>query len=84
MSVSVKGSLFGTSRTASNIGSPQHDLRGGLRRASAQRERRQGEHQSYCLTVDGMIVRRMLNQSTDLDRLFNALADPARRAMVDG
>ena len=30
-----------------------------------------------------MIVRRMLNQSTDLDRLFHALADPARRAMVE-
>ena len=25
----------------------------------------------------------MLNQSTDLDRLFRALADPARRAMVE-
>jgi len=25
----------------------------------------------------------MLNQQTDLDRLFNALADPARRAMVE-
>lgn len=25
----------------------------------------------------------MLNQSTDLDRLFQALADPARRAMVE-
>lgn len=25
----------------------------------------------------------MLNQSSDLDRLFNALADPARRAMVE-
>jgi DNA-binding transcriptional ArsR family regulator len=25
----------------------------------------------------------MLNQSADLDRLFHALADPARRAMVD-
>jgi DNA-binding transcriptional ArsR family regulator len=25
----------------------------------------------------------MLNQSTDLDRLFHALADPARRAMVE-
>ncbi|MFI5014290.1 MAG: ArsR/SmtB family transcription factor [Hyphomicrobiales bacterium] len=25
----------------------------------------------------------MLNQSADLDRLFNALADPARRAMVE-
>ena len=24
----------------------------------------------------------MLNQSTDLDRLFHALADPARRAMI--
>jgi len=25
----------------------------------------------------------MLNQSSDLDRLFNALADPARRAIVE-
>jgi len=25
----------------------------------------------------------MLNQQADLDRLFNALADPARRAMVE-
>jgi len=25
----------------------------------------------------------MLNQQTDLDRLFSALADPARRAMVE-
>ena len=31
----------------------------------------------------GTIVRRMLNQSADLDRLFHALADPARRAMVE-
>src|SRR5476651_2469993 len=30
-----------------------------------------------------MIVRRMLKQSADLDRLFHALADPARRAMVE-
>src|SRR5450432_261706 len=30
-----------------------------------------------------MILRHMLNQSTDLDRLFHALADPARRAMVE-
>ena len=30
-----------------------------------------------------MILRYMLNQSTDLDRLFHALADPARRAMVE-
>ncbi len=30
-----------------------------------------------------MILRQMLNQSADLDRLFNALADPARRAMVE-
>src|SRR5579863_4253524 len=29
------------------------------------------------------IVRPMLNQSTGLDRLFHALADPARRAMVE-
>lgn len=29
------------------------------------------------------LVRHMLNQSTDLDRLFHALADPARRAMVE-
>jgi DNA-binding transcriptional ArsR family regulator len=30
-----------------------------------------------------MILRHMLNQSHDLDRLFQALADPARRAMVE-
>src|ERR1700746_2522967 len=30
-----------------------------------------------------MILRYMLNQSTDLDRLFHALADPARRAIVE-
>ena len=30
-----------------------------------------------------MIVRYMLNQSTDLDRLFQALADPARRAIIE-
>src|SRR5579859_6232917 len=29
------------------------------------------------------LVRHMLNQSTDLDRMFHALADPARRAMVE-
>lgn len=29
------------------------------------------------------ILRYMLNQSTDLDRMFHALADPARRAMVE-
>jgi DNA-binding transcriptional ArsR family regulator len=30
-----------------------------------------------------LIVRHMLNLSGDLDRLFHALADPARRAMVE-
>ena len=30
-----------------------------------------------------MILRHMLNQSSDLDRLSQALADPARRAMVE-
>lgn len=30
-----------------------------------------------------MILRRMLNQQTGLDRLFHALADPARRAMLE-
>ena len=30
-----------------------------------------------------MILRYMLNQSLELDRLFHALADPARRAMVE-
>ena len=29
-----------------------------------------------------MLVRHVLNQRPDLDRLFHALADPARRAMV--
>jgi len=30
-----------------------------------------------------MILRHMLNQLLDLDRVFHALADPARRAMVE-
>ena len=30
-----------------------------------------------------MILKDMLNQSAGLDRLFHALADPARRAMVE-
>jgi len=30
-----------------------------------------------------MILKHMLNQSNDLDRLFHALADPARRAVVE-
>ena len=30
-----------------------------------------------------MILRHMINQSSGLDRLFHALADPARRAMVE-
>lgn len=30
-----------------------------------------------------MIVKRMVNKEPALDRLFNALADPARRAMVE-
>ena len=30
-----------------------------------------------------MILRQMLNQSPDLDRLFHALADPARRAIIE-
>lgn len=30
-----------------------------------------------------MIVKHMLNESIDLDGLFHALADPARRAMVE-
>jgi DNA-binding transcriptional ArsR family regulator len=30
-----------------------------------------------------VILRHMLNQSADLDRLFHALADPARRAMLE-
>ena len=30
-----------------------------------------------------MILRHMLNQSLDLDRVFHALADPARRAIVE-
>ena len=29
------------------------------------------------------MVRQMLNQSVELDRLFHALADPARRAMIE-
>ena len=30
-----------------------------------------------------MLLRHMLNQSSELDRLFHALADPTRRAMVE-
>ena len=30
-----------------------------------------------------MILRHMLNKAPDLDRLFHALADPARRAIVE-
>jgi DNA-binding transcriptional ArsR family regulator len=30
-----------------------------------------------------MLLRHMLNQLLDLDRVFHALADPARRAMVE-
>ena len=30
-----------------------------------------------------MLLRHMLNQPLDLDRVFHALADPARRAMVE-
>jgi DNA-binding transcriptional ArsR family regulator len=30
-----------------------------------------------------MILKQMLNQSPDLDRVFHALADPARRAIVE-
>ena len=29
------------------------------------------------------MVKQMLNQSSDLDRMFHALADPARRSMVE-
>jgi DNA-binding transcriptional ArsR family regulator len=35
------------------------------------------------LSAGTMIVKHMLNQLPDLDRLFQALADPARRAMVE-
>jgi DNA-binding transcriptional ArsR family regulator len=30
-----------------------------------------------------MILKHMLNQSTDLDHLFHALADPARRSIIE-
>jgi DNA-binding transcriptional ArsR family regulator len=36
-----------------------------------------------CLTIRAVILKHMLNQSPDLDRLFHALADPARRAIVE-
>src|SRR5271165_4587250 len=41
------------------------------------------QHQSPCLTVCDMILKRMLNQSAALDRAFQALADPTRRAIVE-
>jgi DNA-binding transcriptional ArsR family regulator len=37
----------------------------------------------YCLTISRMIVSHMLNLEPGLDRLFHALADPARRAMIE-
>lgn len=33
--------------------------------------------------MTGLLVKYMLNQSTALDRVFQALADPARRQMVE-
>jgi DNA-binding transcriptional ArsR family regulator len=36
-----------------------------------------------CLTVGDRILRHMPNQSTGLDLMFHALADPARRAMLE-
>jgi DNA-binding transcriptional ArsR family regulator len=40
---------------------------------------------SLCLTINHPrhIVKLMLNQSAELDRVFQALADPSRRMMVD-
>ena len=35
------------------------------------------------MTDRGLILRHVLNRSPDLDRLFHALADPARRAIVE-
>jgi len=41
------------------------------------------QYKSYCLTIRRLIPKHMLNQSADLDRLFHALGDPARRGMVE-
>jgi DNA-binding transcriptional ArsR family regulator len=35
------------------------------------------------MPADNMILKQMLNQQHTLDRTFHALADPARRAMVE-
>ena len=51
--------------------------------ASRTRKKANPLYESDCLSVGDLILRRMLNQSHDLDRLFHALADPARRAMVE-
>src|ERR1700691_3194612 len=64
-------------------------MRSGSERGAALEQRAFGSGKSgsrslgHCLTVAPLIVRHMLNQSSDLDLLFHALADPARRAMVE-
>jgi DNA-binding transcriptional ArsR family regulator len=35
------------------------------------------------LTLAGLILKHMVNQLADLDRVFQALADPGRRLMID-
>jgi DNA-binding transcriptional ArsR family regulator len=53
-------------------------------RAALSAQRKSGTRNlGDCLTVAGQILRPMLNQPNALDRLFHALADPARRAMVE-
>jgi len=44
-----------------------------------------GQHSSEYLTVDGAgtILKRVLNDVADLDRVFQALADPGRRLMLE-
>ena len=41
------------------------------------------QHLSYCLSIRVLILKNMLNQSSQLDLAFQALADPTRRAMVE-
>ena len=40
-------------------------------------------YKGHCLTIRRLIPKHMLNQSAELDRLFHALGDPARRGMVE-
>jgi DNA-binding transcriptional ArsR family regulator len=61
---------------------PPIHFRAALPRASSEKKV-SSQYKSNCLTICALILKQMLNQPPDLDRLFHALSDPARRAMVE-